>query len=246
MSSGFWLLDNPNPNGKFYYATRRACSHGIPPEQLPHIAVVHTAESLPDFTLPDTSGESLARYASTTTRRVSWQATVDSDGPIPMLPDSYVAFHVVGYNSCSVGMEIATKASLWGVSDPEWQTRILDQAANQVAWWCRVHNLPATRLTKGEVDLGRRGIIDHARLDPTRRTDPGPAFPWDSFIPNVAARLSGTGYVDRPLWPDYAASSIQKAIDKGLMVGDRIRWSPDKVLTRAELALVLDRAGLLD
>lgn len=244
MSTGFWLLDKPNPNGKFYYPSRRGCSHGVPVAELPHIAVVHTAESLPDFTLPDTSGESLAKYASSTTRSVSWHATVDSDGAIPMLPDSYVGFHVISYNSCSVGMEIATKASGWAVSDPLWQARILDQAANQIAWWCKTHNLSVTRLTRAEVNLGRRGIIDHARLDPERRTDPGPAFPWDSFLQNVAARLAGGGYIDRPFWPDYAAASIQKAIDSGLMVGDGSRWFPDKTITRAELALILDRAGL--
>lgn len=246
MSTGFWLLDLPNPNGKFYYPSRKTCQHGVAPAQLPHLAVVHTAESLPDFTLPDTSGESLAKYASSTTRPVSWHATVDSDGPIPMLPDTYVAFHVIGYNSCAVGMEIATKASGWAVSDPTWQARIIDQSANQIAWWCKTHKLPAKRLTRAEADAGGRGIIDHARLDPERRTDPGPAFPWESFIAQVSAKMGLTGYLDRGDWPAYAAASIQKAIDKKLMVGDGSRWFPDKQLTRAELAFILDRLGELD
>lgn len=244
MSSGFWLLDHPNPNGKFYYAVRRTCSHGVPTGDLPHIAVVHTAESLPDYTLPDTSGESLAKYASSTTRPVSWHATVDSDGAIPMLPDTYVGFHVIGYNSCAVGMEIATKASGWATSDPLWMKRILDQAANQIAWWCRTHNLPVKRLTRAEVNGGERGIVDHARLDPERRTDPGPAFPWESFLTNVESRLT-PGYIDRPFWPDYAAASIQKAIDRGVMAGDGSRWFPDRQVTRAEIAVILDRLNLL-
>jgi N-acetyl-anhydromuramyl-L-alanine amidase AmpD len=243
VTTGFWIEDHPNPAGRFYYPTRNTCQHGI--TQLPHLAVVHTAESLPDFTLPDTSGESLAKYASTTTRSVSWHSTVDSDGTIPMLPDSYTAFHVVDYNRCAVGMEIATKASLWGTADPTWQKQILGMAANQVAWWCKTHNLAVKQLTKAEADTGARGIISHARLDPTRRTDPGPAFPWGDFLTDVQARLTPGGYIDRQDWPAYAAASIQKAIDKGLMVGDGKMWYPNKVLTRAEIALILDRAGLL-
>lgn len=242
---GFWLLDHPNPYGKFYYSSRNACRHGIAPDKLPHLAVVHTAESLPDFTLPDTSGESLAKYASSTTRSVSWHATVDSDGPIPMLPDTYVGFHVINYNSCSVGMEIATKASGWAVSDPLWQARILDQAANQVAWWCKTYSLSVRRLTKAEADTGARGIVDHARLDPERRTDPGPAFPWDVFLQSVSAKMGATGYIDKPDWPDYAKVAIQKAIDKGVMTGDGLRWTPNRAVTRAEIAVILDRLGLL-
>lgn len=244
MSTGFTLLDKPNPNGKFFYPYRRTCSHGVPAEELPHLAVVHTAESLPDFTLPDTSGESLSKYASSTPRSVSWHASVDSDGAIPVLPDSYTAFHVVNYNRCAVGMELATKASLWPTADPTWKKAILDQGANQIAWWSKTYNLDVRLLTKADADAGARGIISHHRLDPTRRTDPGPAFPWDTFILDVAARLVGTGYIDRDFWPDYAAESIQKAINSGLMVGDGSRWFPDKPVTRAELALILDRAGI--
>lgn len=246
MTTGFALLDRPNPNGRFYYPTRHTCQHGVKPEDLPHLAVVHTAESLPDFTLPDTSGESLAAYASSTTRSVSWHATVDSDGPIPMLPDSYTGFHVIDYNRCAVGMELATKASLWSTADPTWRKAILGQGANQMAWWARSYSLEVKRLTKAEADTGARGIIDHARLDPTRRSDPGPAFPWVDFLIDIQIRLTPGGYIDRGDWPAYAAASIQKAIDKGLMVGDGKLWRPNATVTRAELALIFDRAGLLN
>lgn len=215
------------------------------PAQLPHLAIVHTAESLPDFTLPDTSGESLARYASTTTRRVSWHSTVDSDGTLPMIPDSYTGFHVVGYNRCAVGMEIATKASLWSSGDPVWKKAILDKAANQVAWWCRTYNLDVDRLTKTEADQGRRGIMAHADLDPLRRTDPGPAFPWADFLTDVSVRLTPGGYIDKHTWPAYAVASIEKAITKGVMVNDGKFWLPERVVTRAEIAVILDRLGLL-
>jgi hypothetical protein len=250
VTTGFHLLDQPNPNGPFFYNSRRTCSHGVIASQLPHLAVVHTAEALPDYTGPDTSGESLAKYASTTFRSVSWHSTVDADGTIPMLPDSYVGFHVVNYNSCSVGVEIATQAGKWvelANAYPAWYGSIMAQAANQVAWWCKVHNLSPRRLTKAEADQGARGIIGHHALDPTRRTDPGAAFAWEVFIADIQLRLQApSGYLDKGDWPTWATASIQKAINKGIMVGDGKLWQPSKTVTRAEIALILDRLGQLE
>lgn len=247
MTTGFHLLDKPNPKEPFYYTSRRACHHGVAPADLPHLIVVHTAESLPDFEGPDTSGETLSRYASTTTRSVSWHATVDSDGTIPMLPDSYTAFHVVNYNRCAVGVEIATQAHRWveaSINYPAWYEAIMGQAANQVAWWAKTYKLSPRRLTKAEADQGARGVIGHHALDPGRRSDPGQAFAWDRFIADVLTRLTGGGYLDRATWPEWAAASIQKAIDKKVMVGDGKLWTPERVVTRAEMALILDRLGL--
>lgn len=249
MATGYYLLDHPNPRGPFFYDNRRPCQHGIPSDKLPHIIVVHTAESLPDYHEADTSGESLAKYASTTERSVSWHSTVDSDSDIAMLPDNFTAFHVVNYNRCAVGMEIATQAYRWvelATNYLNWYDAIMAKAANRVAWWCKTHGIPALRLTKAQVDVGGRGVIDHARLDPGRRTDPGAAFAWNRFITDVRSRMvAPTGYLDRTEWPTWAAPSIQKAIDKGLMVGDGKLWQPDKTVTRAEMALILDRLGAL-
>ena len=249
MASGFHLLDVPNPSGPFFYTARRKCAHGVEPDRLPHLVVVHTSESLPDFEGPDTSGEALARYASSTTRSVSWHATVDAGGAIPMLPDDYVGFHVINYNSCSVGMEIATQAALWASAAekyPTWYLSIMGEAANQVAWWCKIHDISPIRLTKLEADRGARGVIGHHALDPNRRTDPGHAFAWERFLIDVQARLSGHPYLDRPEWPIWAVGSIQRAIDKGIMVGDEHLWNPSRTVTRAEMALILDRLGLLE
>ena len=198
----FQLLDRPNPNGPFFYTSRKTCSHGVTADKLPHIVCVHTAEVLPDFTGPDMAGEALANYASTTTRSVSWHSTVDSDGTIPMLPDGYVAFHVRNYNSCSVGMEIATQAHRWvelAQLAPKWYEAIMANAANQVAWWCKTYNLAPVRLTKAQADSGARGVIGHHALDPDRRTDPGADFAWERFMADVRARMTTS---DPPL-PKY-------------------------------------------
>lgn len=248
--TGFHLLDHPNPNGPFFHQGRLTCKHGIAPDKLPHLIVCHTAESLPDYTDLDTSAESLAKYATTTARSVSWHASVDSDSTIPMLPDNYVGAHVVDYNRCSVGMELATQASRWvelSISAPLWYANIMANAANQVAWWCKTYDIVAKRLTKAQADAGQRGIIDHARLDPANRSDPGAAFAWDRLVADVQSKLAAPdGYLDRDDWPIWGAGSIQKTIDKNLMVGDGKFWYPNRPVSRAEIALLFDRLGLLD
>jgi N-acetyl-anhydromuramyl-L-alanine amidase AmpD len=179
---GYHLLDRPNPNGPFFHTSRRTCQHGVPPNQLPHIVVIHTAESEPDIHGADTGAEGVANYASTTTRSVSWHETIDSDSRIPMLPDGYVAFHVRNYNSCSVGCEIATRAHRWADLPDAWKAAVY---ANTAAWIdekCRAHNIPKTLLTRSQVDAGSRGVIGHDLLDPTRRTDPGAAFDWAAVL----------------------------------------------------------------
>lgn len=172
----YYLLDNPNPNGNHFYTTRAK------PIQ---IIVLHTAENLPDFTPPDTGAESVARYASTTSRAVSWHSTVDSDSVIPMIPDGYTGFHVRNYNSISLGLEMATQAHTWVDTPYGWRIRMLDNVAKQVAQWCSDHVIPAKLITKSEVDAGVRGITFHSRLDPTRRRDPGDAFPHPYLLDKV-------------------------------------------------------------
>lgn len=246
--TGFHLLDKPNPHGPNFYSYRRMCQHGIPHTELPHLIVVHTAESLPDYTGPDTSGESLALYASTTDRAVSWHSTADSDGLIPMLPDNYTAFHVVDYNRCSIGVEFSTQAGRWyelSLKYPLWYANIMAQGANQVAWWCKVYGIAPRRLTKAQADKGERGVVAHADLDPGRRSDPGAAFAWERFLNDVNSRLTVPGYLDKDDWPTWAALAIQKAIDGGIMVGDGLLWNPHALVTRADLVLILERLNLL-
>lgn len=180
-----WLLDHPNPSGPNYYDTRRTCQHGLGI----HLVVIHTAENLPDFNPPDTGAESVARYASTTTRDVSWHSTADSDSIIPMLPDTHTAWHVKGYNRCSLGIELATQAHRWVETPLAWRLQILDNCATVVGEWCRTHDIPPVFLTKAQVDQGGRGITYHSELDPARRSDPGKAFPLYYVLERIGGRL---------------------------------------------------------
>ncbi len=181
----YYLQAHPNPNGQFYHPKRLLCQHG----RGVHLIVLHTAENTPDFTPPDTGAEAVARYAATTSRKVSWHVTVDSDSTIPMIPDTYTAFHVRNYNRCSLGLEMATKASEWYGSPDAWRYPLLNRVIDQLVIWCENHNIPPVYVTKTQVDAGKAGITGHVELDPSRRSDPGHAFPWNWVLDQVSAKV---------------------------------------------------------
>ena len=186
----YYLLDNPNPNGPFYYTTRRTCQHGFAGK--PHLIVIHTAENLPDWDGIDTGAEKIAQYAATTTRAVSWHETIDSDSTIPMLPGEYTGFHVRNFNTCGYGIEIATQAAKWYGSPDSWRYAVLNRLADSLVVICKKYDISPVHLSRAEIDAGKKGIVGHHILDSTRRTDPGVAFPWDYVIKQTQARLNPT------------------------------------------------------
>jgi hypothetical protein len=174
-----------------------------------------------------------------------------------MLPWSYTAFHVHGYNSISVGLEIATKAALWVDTPLGWRLSALDKAAEVVARWNRELFIPIRFITRADVDAGMMGITAHALLDPTRRGDPGSAFPWD-YLLNKAKQYANVppqpvAYSDRKNWAPWAEAAIESVIENGWMRGYEVTdshtgqktkiFKPDQEVTRQELAVALDRVA---
>ena len=184
------LTSNPN---RHYYTTRRGRILGI---------VLHVTAGLEDFTPPDLGAESTIRYGLANARPASWHGIVDSDSVIDCLPDSYTAFHVIGYNSQTLGLEIANRDARWAGKPQRW----VDATIANAAAWCRPrvakYGLPVNLADKAEVDrcirAGRPfGFTYHSMLDPKRRIDPGRDFPWarfETFLRGVdAARLRVKG-----------------------------------------------------
>ena len=244
----FYLLDHPNRYGPHYYTERWVCQHGI---SGPHLIVIHTAETLADLNPPDLGAENVARYGATTDRSVSWHSTVDSDSTIPMLPDTYTAFHVKGFNRCGLGLEIATQARDWPVTPAWWDEAAYERAGRVVADWCLRWSIPPRLLDGLAVGRGESGIVAHSTLDPTRRGDPGAGFDWNKLLAYVEvfmhftdseiARLKAIAASYEDSSPDpWAQAAWSAAVAEGVLSG-----RPQAPLARQELALILMRLGLI-
>lgn len=170
---GYYLLDHPNPHGPHYYPSRRKPLRVI---------VLHITAGLEDMTVPDASAEQTARYCATTDRQVSWHAGADSDSWLNLLPASYTAWHASDYNSLSWGLEISKQDITWSDEPKAWVERTLRNAAAACRPVAEKYGIPARLLTRAQVDAGLSGFTYHSRLDPARRTDPGPDFPIARFF----------------------------------------------------------------
>jgi N-acetyl-anhydromuramyl-L-alanine amidase AmpD len=170
MLMGYYLLDNRNPYGDHFYPSRRKPLRVI---------VLHITAGLEDLDLigRDASAEQTARYCATTDRQVSWHAGADSDSWLNLLPASYTAWHASDYNSGSWGLEISKTDISWGDEPKAWVERTLTNAAAACRPVAAKYGIPHRLLTRAQVDAGMDGFTYHSRLDPTRRSDPGPDFP---------------------------------------------------------------------
>jgi hypothetical protein len=203
--TGYWLIDNPNPNagprgdGSYWgYATML---------NEPRAVTIHTAENITDEIGDDLGAEAIARYFATSDRPASYHTVVDSDSTVPLLPAGldgtvvHTAFHAVGANSWSLGASIAMRADSWPTVSSAWAARALNRLVNVVAAWCARWDIPPVRITMADAQAGARGILGHVDVDPGSRSDPGAAFPWERFLVLVKAQLelgpSNTG--DDPL-----------------------------------------------
>lgn len=174
-TTGFYLLDNPNPHGPHYYTSRR---------KPVRVIVIHITASVEDQDMRggDASAEQTARYAANTTRQVSWHAGADSDSWLPLLPPSYTAWHVRGYNSGTWGLEISKSDVSWSDEPPAWVEATLSNAADACRPIAERYGIPLRRLTRAQVDAGMSGFVYHSDLDPGRRFDPGDDFPIRRFF----------------------------------------------------------------
>ena len=184
IEPGPYLLDHLNPRAKRHNTTFQF--HGYPGRTGKIVGVVlHTAEAL-DKKLEDgdQTAENVAKYLSTTDRIASAHSVVDSDSIITLLPDQFTAFHARGFNSITLGLEIAYKADSWG-SNPEREEALLKNASKVCRDWAAIYGIPAIRVSPEDLKSGKKGYISHAEIDPARRTDPGKNFPWEKFLSMV-------------------------------------------------------------
>lgn len=205
MTTGFYLLDNRNPNGKKFYP-----SAGVKKKYI----VVHTAENLPDITPPDMGAEAVARYLAGTNRDASCHECVDTDSFVRMLPDDYVAWHAKGANSTGWGLEICTQAAKWSALPAEYRDRLYRASAARARRAALELGIPMVKTTPG----GSAGFFGHTEIDPSRRSDPGKDFDWDYFLSLVNEKQVGPCPVvpPKPAKPIGAVASAPPAPARAL------------------------------
>lgn len=161
--------------------------------------MLHTAESTPDLSPPDEGAERVAAWISTRTDPGSYHRLVDSDSIVALVPWWYEAWHDgTGTNPHSVGISAATTAALWPAKPWSWTERCVVNmalaAADYAAWLESERGvaIPARRITSVHARARVPGFLSHGELDPGRRSDPGPGFPWDLFLAAYAWLRSPT------------------------------------------------------
>lgn len=212
MATGYYALDNPNPNAlaKGYAGFWGYPTMGYTPQAI----VMHTTEGLADLNGPDTGAENVANWFQTNDTFALYHTLVDSDSTVRMVPAGlngttpHTAFHAAGYNSRTLGCSMALRADSWPGLPASWKNIVLDRAAAEVALWCKRWNIPVRKITKEQVDAGEKGISGHGILDPGYRSDPGAAFDWNDFLARVASILGGTVL---PSTPDVLAPASSTA-----------------------------------
>ncbi|MBI3367324.1 MAG: N-acetylmuramoyl-L-alanine amidase [Burkholderiales bacterium] len=125
-------------------------------------------------------------------------------------------------NAGSIGIEIDNV----GLVDKDTQ-RYQDFPPEQIA---RVIELVRDIARRHQVPPQR--ILGHNEIAPTRRTDPGPAFPW--------TRLADAGLV---AWPDVAAVDAQRVRFEADAELPPVGWFQEKL---ARVGYALPRSGELD
>lgn len=134
------------------------------------VGVVHIAVTSPTTQ----SALAVAEWQSTQNKVPSgYHSLFDSERHVQYFPDDRIAHGAGGgYNRRSIHISGACQVDTWARYE-NWATRCYAQMAPEVRRLRDERGIFLRVLTKAEVDRGLRGWTTHARLDPSRRSDPG-------------------------------------------------------------------------
>jgi hypothetical protein len=154
------------------------------------LIVLHTMEVAEADSVAEAVGNAFAKPAT----RASAHTGVDTDSECRYVADADTAWAAPGANADGLQLEMAGRA---GQTTGQWtdagSKAILERAAQRTATWCRTHDIPARRLTDAQLAAGLRGIVGHDQVSRVYKRsthwDPGPNFPWASFLARVNVLL---------------------------------------------------------
>lgn len=159
------------------------------------LIVIHTMES------PEKPGTALgvARwFAGSTAPRASAHFCLDDKVTVQCVELTDVAWHAPGVNSFGIGIEHAGRARQ---TDEEWADEysqaMLEQSAKLSAELCRLLAIPVERRLAEDLKAGAKaGFCGHsdvsAAFKRSTHWDPGPNFPWESYLDRVQELLDET------------------------------------------------------
>jgi len=177
-----------NPPARRQFRERLAKPSGL--------IVIHTAESILDSVGPDTGAEAVADFIRRRSDPGSYHRIADSDSVVDLVRFSQAAYgDGTGSNEFGIHISFALKAAGWPGLSPEKRLAFIKQGARAAKeamdWLKNDHGIvvPLRRVTKVQSDARLPGFISHAERDPSRRSDPGAAFPWDMLFDEVEALM---------------------------------------------------------
>lgn len=170
-----------------------------PTDSAAHLLVIHTSEQT---TNGPATAENLGRAWGTPATRdstgaiinqASYHWAVDADSIIAGVDPSEIAYHAppnpLGEAICLTGRA----ARDWTAPDVGDQ---LELAARLAAWRLDVRGWPAEYRTVEEVRRGLPGLCGHITISvafgKTDHTDPGPQFPWATFLERIRRHMTTT------------------------------------------------------
>lgn len=184
---GTYLQDNP-PRQRQFRQPRREKPSGV--------IVVHTAESAPDTTGPDTGAENVASFIRNRSDYGSYHDLCDSDSIVRLVPYDAEAYgDGTGSNPHAYHVSAATQAHRWTSMPKEWReatAKNMGIAAARYAKWLKATrgiDIPVRRISRAQSEARVPGFISHGERDPGRRSDPGADFPWTIFLTAYALEM---------------------------------------------------------
>lgn len=153
--------------------------------------VIHTMEA------PETAStaHNVAQwFAGPSAPMASAHYNVDGGGIWQSVRDEDTAFHAPPLNDQSIGIEHAGYARQ---TSEEWadpySMAMLARSATLVASLCRRYGIPARWVDADGLRAGQAGITTHLAVTKafgkTTHTDPGPSFPYETYLEMVRAAL---------------------------------------------------------